>query len=142
MTMQRYDIFASQLYANGHRPKKSAKKLWITYKIVNNLSLDGRKVPFLGAITTGPQLLNEGRAAVDPSHQVVDSHVALGIREKFVGEVVLADVVFLHDRCFTQLSQMGKLKNLKKLEKLKPYALQLNIQSKRLLAITSNDRRK
>ena len=28
----------------------------------------------------------------------------------------------------TQLSQMGKLKNLKKLEKLKPYALQLNIQ--------------
>ena len=41
----------------------------------------------------------------------------------------------------TQLSQMGKLKNLKKLEKLKPYALQLNIQPKRLLAITSNDRR-
>ena len=32
---------------------------------------------------------------------------------------------------------MGKLKNLKKLEKLKPYALQLNIQPKRLLAITS-----
>ena len=79
--------------------KKSAKKLWITYKIVNNLSLDGRKVPFLGAIATGPQLLNEGRAAVDPAHQVVDSHVALGVREKFVGEVVLADVVFLHDRC-------------------------------------------
>ena len=26
---------------------------------------------------------------------------------------------------------MGKLKNLKKLEKLKPYALQLNIQSKK-----------
>ena len=41
----------------------------------------------------------------------------------------------------TQLSQKGKLKNLKKLEKLKPYALQLNIQPKRLLAITSNDRR-
>ena len=79
--------------------KKSAKKLWITYKIVNNLALDGRKVPFLGAIATGPQLLYEGRAAVDPAHQVVDSHVALGIREKFVGEVVLADVVFLHDRC-------------------------------------------
>ena len=79
--------------------KKSAKKLWITYKIVNNLALDGRKVPFLGAIATGPQLLNEGRAAVDPSHQVVDSHVALGVREIFVGEVVLADVVFLHDRC-------------------------------------------
>ena len=31
---------------------------------------------------------------------------------------------------------MGKLKNLKKLEKLKP-----NFQPKRLLAITSNDRR-
>ena len=42
---------------------------------------------------------------------------------------------------YTQLSQMWKLKNLKKLEKLKPYALLLNIQSKRLLAITSNDRR-
>ena len=41
----------------------------------------------------------------------------------------------------TQLSQMWKLKNLKKLEKLKPYALLLNIQPKRLLAITSNDRR-
>ncbi len=41
----------------------------------------------------------------------------------------------------TQLSQMRKLKNLKKLEKLKPYALLLNIQQKRLLAITSNDRR-
>ena len=41
----------------------------------------------------------------------------------------------------TQLSQMGKLKNLKKLEKLKPYVLQLNLQPKRLLAITSNDRR-
>ena len=40
-----------------------------------------------------------------------------------------------------QLSQMGKLKNLKKLEKLKPYALQIDIQTKRLLAITSNDRR-
>ena len=38
----------------------------------------------------------------------------------------------------TQLSQMGKLKNLKK---LKPYVLQLNLQPKRLLAITSNDRR-
>ena len=38
----------------------------------------------------------------------------------------------------TQLSQMRKLKNLKK---LKPYALLLNIQQKRLLAITSNDRR-
>ena len=37
-----------------------------------------------------------------------------------------------------QLSQMGKLK---KLEKLKPYALQIDIQPKRLLAITSNDRR-
>ena len=36
---------------------------------------------------------------------------------------------------------MGKLKKLEKLEKLKPYALLLNIQSKRLLAITSNDRR-
>ena len=42
---------------------------------------------------------------------------------------------------YTQLSQMWKLKNLKKLEKLKPYALWLNIQQKRLLAITSNDRR-
>ena len=41
----------------------------------------------------------------------------------------------------TQLSQMGKLKNLKKLEKLKPYVLQLNLQPKRVLAITSNDRR-
>ena len=36
---------------------------------------------------------------------------------------------------------MGKLKNLKKLERLKPYVLQLNLQPKRLLAITSNDRR-
>ena len=36
---------------------------------------------------------------------------------------------------------MGKLKNLKELEKLKPYALQQNINQKRLLAITSNDRR-
>ena len=36
---------------------------------------------------------------------------------------------------------MGKLKNLKKLEKLKPNALQLNFQPKGLLAITSNDRR-
>ena len=32
---------------------------------------------------------------------------------------------------------MGKLKNLKKLEKLKPYVLQLNLQPKRLLVITS-----
>ena len=37
---------------------------------------------------------------------------------------------------------MWKLKKLKKLEKLKPYALQLKIQPKRLLALTSNDRRK
>lgn len=29
---------------------------------------------------------------------------------------------------------MGKLKNLKELEKLKPYALQLNIQTIRLLS--------
>ena len=36
---------------------------------------------------------------------------------------------------------MGKLKNLKKLEKLKPYALLIEIQPSRLLAITSNDRR-
>ena len=36
---------------------------------------------------------------------------------------------------------MRKIKNLKKLEKLKPYALQLRIQPKRLLALTSNDRR-
>ena len=36
---------------------------------------------------------------------------------------------------------MGKLKNLKKLEKLKPNALQIEKQKKRLLAITSNDRR-
>ena len=50
--------------------------------------------------------------------------------------------VILHTiKLGSQLSQMGKLKNLKKLEKLKPYALQLNIQPKRLLAITSNDRR-
>ena len=45
---------------------------------------------------------------------------------------------------YTQLSQMWKLKNLKNLKnlkKLKPYALLLNIQPKRLLAITSNDRR-
>ena len=33
---------------------------------------------------------------------------------------------------------MGKLEKLKK---LKPYALQLNIQPTRLLALTSNDRR-
>ena len=50
--------------------------------------------------------------------------------------------VILHTiKLGSQLSQMGKLKNLKKFEKLKPYALQLNIQPKRLLAITSNDRR-
>ena len=36
---------------------------------------------------------------------------------------------------------MWKLKNLKKLEKLKPYALKIDIQPQRLLAITSNDRR-
>ena len=36
---------------------------------------------------------------------------------------------------------MVKLKNLKKLEKLKPYALQIDLQPKMLLAITSNDRR-
>ena len=36
---------------------------------------------------------------------------------------------------------MGKLKNLKKLEKLKPNALQIDLQPKRLLARTSNDRR-
>ena len=47
----------------------------------------------------------------------------------------------VHECILTQLSQMGKLKNLKKLEKLKPYVLQLNLQPKRLLAITSNDRR-
>ena len=46
-----------------------------------------------------------------------------------------------HEECLHQLSQMGKLKNLKKLEKLKPYALQIDIQPKRLLAISSNDRR-
>ena len=42
---------------------------------------------------------------------------------------------------------MGKLKKLKKLEKLKelkelkPYVLQLNLHPKRLLALTSNDRK-
>ena len=36
---------------------------------------------------------------------------------------------------------MGKLKNLKELEKLKTNALQIDLQPKRLLAITSNDRR-
>ena len=46
-----------------------------------------------------------------------------------------------NEECLHQLSQMGKLKNLKKLEKLKPYALQIDLQPKRLLAITSNDRR-
>ena len=33
------------------------------------------------------------------------------------------------------------MEKLKKLEKLKPYALQLNLQLKRLLAMTSNTRR-
>ena len=33
------------------------------------------------------------------------------------------------------------MEKLKKLEKLEPYALQLNLQLKRLLAMTSNDRR-
>ena len=33
------------------------------------------------------------------------------------------------------------MEKLEKLEKLKPYALQLNLQLKRLLAITSNARR-
>ena len=33
------------------------------------------------------------------------------------------------------------MEKLKKLEKLKPYALQLNLQLKKLLAITSNARR-
>ena len=33
------------------------------------------------------------------------------------------------------------MEKLKKLEKLKPYALQLNLQLKRLLAMTSNARR-
>ena len=46
-----------------------------------------------------------------------------------------------NEECLHQLSQMGKFENLKKLEKLKPYALQIDIQTKRLLAITSNDRR-
>ena len=45
------------------------------------------------------------------------------------------------EECLHQLSPMEKFKNLKKLEKLKPYALQIDIQPKRLLAITSNDRR-
>ena len=36
---------------------------------------------------------------------------------------------------------MGKLKKLEKLKELKPYALQLNLQPKKLLAITSNDQR-
>ena len=36
---------------------------------------------------------------------------------------------------------MEKLEKLEKLKKLKPYALQLNLQLKRLLAITSNTRR-
>lgn len=33
------------------------------------------------------------------------------------------------------------MEKLKKLEKLEPYALQLNLQLKRLLAMTSNTRR-
>ena len=33
------------------------------------------------------------------------------------------------------------MEKLKKLEKLKPFALQLNLQLKRLLAMTSNTRR-
>ena len=33
------------------------------------------------------------------------------------------------------------MEKLKKLEKLEPYALQLNLQLKRLMAITSNARR-
>ena len=37
--------------------------------------------------------------------------------------------------------KLKKLKKLEKLEKLKPYALQIDVQPKRLLAITSNDRR-
>ena len=37
--------------------------------------------------------------------------------------------------------KLKKLKKLEKLEKLKPYALQIDLQPKRLLAITSNDRR-
>ena len=37
--------------------------------------------------------------------------------------------------------KLKKLENLEKLEKLKPYALQIDLQPKRLLAITSNDRR-
>ena len=46
-----------------------------------------------------------------------------------------------NEECLHQLLQMGKLKKLKKFEKLKPYALQIDIQPKRLLAITSNDQR-
>ena len=37
--------------------------------------------------------------------------------------------------------KLKKLKKLEKLEKLKPDALQIDLQPKRLLAITSNDRR-
>ena len=37
--------------------------------------------------------------------------------------------------------KLKKLKKLEKLEKLKPYALKIDLQPKRLLAITSNDRR-
>ena len=37
--------------------------------------------------------------------------------------------------------KLKKLEKLEKLEKLKPYALQIDLQPKRLLAITSNDRR-
>ena len=36
---------------------------------------------------------------------------------------------------------IGEYKHFEKLKKLKPYALQLNLQPKRLLAITFNDRR-
>ena len=39
------------------------------------------------------------------------------------------------------MGKLKKLKKLEKLEKLKPYALQIDVQPKRLLAITSNDRR-
>ena len=36
---------------------------------------------------------------------------------------------------------LKKLEKLEKFKKLKPYALQLRIQPKRLLALTSNDQR-
>ena len=92
-------VFHHYRHYEGLRLLPSVCDSKLIQQTLNNLALDGRKVPFLGAIATGPQLLYEGRAAVDPTHQVVDSDVALGVREKFVGEVVLADVVFLHDRC-------------------------------------------